>query len=65
MFTKGTARENDGRSGIGVTVDGHVATVESQNEPFPFVHTSRYDFNNANLTIGAAYWTGLVERYLE
>jgi hippurate hydrolase len=29
------------------------------------VHTSRYDFNDENLTIGAAYWTRLVERYLE
>jgi hippurate hydrolase len=31
----------------------------------PFVHTSRYDFNDENLTVGAAYWTRLVERYLE
>ena len=29
------------------------------------VHTSRFDFNDANLTVGAAYWTRLVERYLE
>jgi hippurate hydrolase len=31
----------------------------------PFLHTSRYDFNDENLTVGAAYWTRLVERYLE
>ena len=31
----------------------------------PFVHTSRYDFNDENLTVGAAYWTRLVERYLQ
>ncbi|HUP93782.1 MAG TPA: M20 aminoacylase family protein [Burkholderiales bacterium] len=34
-------------------------------EKVPFVHTSRYDFNDENLTVGAAYWTRLVERYLE
>ena len=34
-------------------------------ENTPFVHTSRYDFNDENLTVGAAYWTRLVERYLE
>ena len=28
------------------------------------VHTSRFDFNDENLTVGAAYWTRLVERYL-
>ena len=30
----------------------------------PMLHTSRYDFNDDNLTIGAAFWTRLVERYL-
>jgi hippurate hydrolase len=28
------------------------------------VHNPRYDFNDANLTVGAAFWTRLVERYL-
>jgi hippurate hydrolase len=28
------------------------------------VHTSRFDFNDANLTVGAAYWTRLAERFL-
>ena len=28
------------------------------------VHNPRYDFNDENLPIGAAYWTRLVERYL-
>lgn len=31
----------------------------------PMLHTSRYDFNDANLTVGAAFWTRLVERFLE
>ena len=39
--------------------------VRLGNGPTSFVHTSRYDFNDENLTIGAAYWTRLVERYLE
>jgi hippurate hydrolase len=39
--------------------------VRLGNGDTPFVHTSRYDFNDANLTVGAAYWTRLVERYLE
>ena len=39
--------------------------VRLGNGNTPFVHTSRYDFNDENLTIGAAYWTRLVERYLE
>jgi hippurate hydrolase len=39
--------------------------VRLGNGDTPFVHTSRYDFNDENLTIGAAYWTRLVERYLE
>lgn len=30
----------------------------------PLLHNPRYDFNDENLTIGAAYWTRLVERYL-
>jgi hippurate hydrolase len=28
------------------------------------VHTSRFDFNDENLTVGAAYWTRLAERFL-
>ena len=28
------------------------------------LHNARYDFNDDNLTVGAAYWTRLVERYL-
>ncbi|MCC7082250.1 MAG: amidohydrolase [Burkholderiales bacterium] len=28
------------------------------------VHSSRFDFNDENLTVGAAYWTRLVERFL-
>ena len=28
------------------------------------LHNPRYDFNDANLTLGAAYWTRLVETYL-
>ena len=39
--------------------------VRLGNGDTPFVHTSRFDFNDENLTIGAAYWTRLVERYLE
>ena len=31
----------------------------------PLLHTARYDFNDANLTVGSAYWVRLVERYLE
>ena len=38
--------------------------VRLGNGATPFVHTSRYDFNDENLTVGAAYWTRLVERYL-
>ncbi len=30
----------------------------------PLLHNAAYDFNDENLTIGAAYWTRLVERYL-
>ena len=29
------------------------------------VHNPGYDFNDANLSLGAAYWTHLVERYLD
>ena len=28
------------------------------------VHNPRYDFNDANLPVGAAFWTRLVERFL-
>ncbi|MGN6139572.1 MAG: M20 aminoacylase family protein [Ralstonia sp.] len=28
------------------------------------VHNPRYDFNDANLTVGAAFWTRLAERFL-
>ena len=31
----------------------------------PMVHNDKYDFNDANLTVGAAYWARLVETYLE
>ena len=30
----------------------------------PMLHTSRYDFNDENLPVGAAFWTRLVERFL-
>ncbi|QGZ64667.1 M20 aminoacylase family protein [Paraburkholderia acidisoli] len=30
----------------------------------PMLHNARYDFNDDNLTIGAAFWTRLVERFL-
>ncbi|WP_255581789.1 M20 aminoacylase family protein [Cupriavidus sp. AU9028] len=30
----------------------------------PLLHNPGYDFNDDNLTVGAAYWTRLVERYL-
>ncbi|CAG2149863.1 M20 aminoacylase family protein [Cupriavidus numazuensis] len=30
----------------------------------PLLHNPAYDFNDENLTVGAAYWTRLVERYL-
>lgn len=33
-------------------------------EQCPMVHNAKYDFDDANLTVGAAYWTRLVERYL-
>lgn len=28
------------------------------------LHNAAYDFNDANLTVGAAYWTSLVQRFL-
>jgi len=30
----------------------------------PMLHNAHYDFNDENVTIGAAYWTRLVQRYL-
>jgi len=30
----------------------------------PLLHTARYDFNDDNLTVGAAYWVRLAERFL-
>ncbi|MSP95875.1 MAG: amidohydrolase [Betaproteobacteria bacterium] len=30
----------------------------------PMLHNAKYDFNDANLTVGAAYWSRLVETYL-
>ena len=33
-------------------------------ENCPMVHNAKYDFDDANLPVGAAYWTRLVERYL-
>lgn len=30
----------------------------------PMLHNAKYDFNDDNLTIGAAFWTRLVERFL-
>lgn len=30
----------------------------------PMLHNARYDFNDDNLTIGAAFWTRLIERFL-
>ncbi len=30
----------------------------------PMVHNDKYDFNDANLTVGAAYWARLAETYL-
>ena len=31
----------------------------------PMVHNDKYDFNDANLTVGAAYWARLAETYLD
>jgi hippurate hydrolase len=33
-------------------------------ESSPMVHNAKYDFDDANLPVGAAYWTRLVERFL-
>jgi hippurate hydrolase len=33
-------------------------------EDAPMLHNATYDFDDANLTVGAAYWTRLVERFL-
>ena len=33
-------------------------------ENAPMLHNAAYDFDDNNLTVGAAYWTRLVERYL-
>jgi hippurate hydrolase len=33
-------------------------------EGSPMLHNAAYDFNDANLTVDAAYWTRLVERFL-
>lgn len=33
-------------------------------ESCPMLHNAHYDFNDDNLTIGAAFWTRLVERFL-
>jgi hippurate hydrolase len=33
-------------------------------ENCPMLHNAAYDFDDANLTVGAAYWTRLVERFL-
>ncbi len=33
-------------------------------EHAPMLHNPSYDFNDDNLTVGAAYWTRLVERFL-
>jgi len=34
------------------------------NGDSPMVHNSKYDFNDGNLTVGAAYWARLAETYL-
>ena len=38
--------------------------VRLGNGASAMVHTSRFNFNDENLTVGAAYWTRLAERYL-
>jgi hippurate hydrolase len=38
--------------------------VRIGNGDSAMVHSAAYDFNDANLTVGAAYWTRLVETYL-
>lgn len=34
-------------------------------EECPMLHNAKYDFDDRNLTVGAAYWTRLVERFLD
>ena len=34
-------------------------------EDCPMLHNAKYDFDDRNLTVGAAYWTRLVERFLD
>ena len=34
-------------------------------EDSPMLHNAAYDFNDANLPVGAAYWVSLVQRFLE
>ncbi len=31
----------------------------------PMLHNAHYDFNDDNVAVGAAYWTRLIERYLQ
>ena len=38
--------------------------VRIGNGDGPMVHSASYDFNDANLTVGAAFWARLVETYL-
>jgi hippurate hydrolase len=38
--------------------------VRLGNGASAMVHTSRFDFNDENLTVGAAYWARLTERFL-
>jgi hippurate hydrolase len=38
--------------------------VRIGNGDGPMVHSASYDFNDANLTVGAPYWARLVETYL-
>jgi hippurate hydrolase len=38
--------------------------VRIGNGDTAMVHSANYDFNDANLTVGAAYWARLVETYL-
>jgi hippurate hydrolase len=33
-------------------------------ETAPMLHNANYDFDDNNLTVGAAYWTRLVEKFL-
>ena len=34
-------------------------------DKIPLLHTSRYNFNDENLTVGSAYWVRLAERFLD